>query len=122
MASQMMKRMMVTSGRLTISSSEPSMERIGSTGTHGTRNPRGRSGCVRRIISIAAETNTNAASVPMLVSSATTSIGVRPAMSATTIPMSRLDRYGVRNRGWTCENMLGRRPSRDIEKKMRLWP
>ena len=37
MASHTMKRTMVTSGRLTISTNEPIIERIGITGTHGTR-------------------------------------------------------------------------------------
>ena len=35
MASHTMKRTMVTSGRLTISNNEPSIERIGITGTSG---------------------------------------------------------------------------------------
>src|SRR5579884_1133080 len=122
MASQTMKRRMVTSGRLTIRTSEAIIERIGIQGTSGTRKARRRFGCVRRRMSTASETSTKAASVPILVSSATTSMGVSPATSATTTPMSRLDQYGVRSRGWMREKIPGSRPSRDMEKKMRLCP
>ena len=78
-----------------ISTSEARTVSIGSTGTNGTRNARRRSGCVRRSTSTPIATSTNAVSVPMFVSSATTSIGVRPASSATKMPTMILDRYGV---------------------------
>jgi len=108
MASQTTKRTRVTHGRLTIRTSEAIMERIGIHGTNGTRNARRRLGCVRHRINTAAETSTNAANVPMLVSSATTLIGVRPATNATTIPTSRLDREGVQKRGCMREKKPGR--------------
>ena len=98
------------------------MERIGISGTNGTRYPRFKSGCVRRRTSTPIETSTNAASVPMLVNFATTSIGMKPATTATNTPTIILDRYGVRKRGCTCEKSPGKRPSRAMEKKMRLCP
>jgi len=45
-ASQTTKRTIVMPGRLTIRKREASADRMGMTGTHGTRKPRGRSGCV----------------------------------------------------------------------------
>ena len=67
------------------------------TGTNGTRNGRGASGCVRRMISTAAHTITKASSVPMLVSSPGRRNGRKAAMVATKTPVRIVDFQGVRN-------------------------
>ena len=85
------------------------------SGTHGTRNGRGRSGCVLRIINTAAQTITNANSVPMLVMSPTTATGRNAPISATTPMKSIFDFHGVSHFGWISENNAHKRPSRDIE-------
>ena len=55
---------------------------IGTNGTQGVRNGRGRSGARRRMRMTPRHTRTNASSVPMLTSWPRTSIGVSPATSA----------------------------------------
>ncbi len=41
---------------------------------------------------------------------------------ATTLPVSMVLRWGVRKRGCTALKNPGSRPSRLIEKKIRVWP
>src|SRR5688572_15526751 len=69
----------------------------------------------------AAHTMTNANSVPILVISPTTWIGVKPAKTATMTPVMMVVMYGVRYLGWTLLTAAGKRPSRLIAKKMRGW-
>ena len=68
---------------------------IGTQGTHGTLNERGRLGWVFRNTITPIETKTKAERVPMLTSSATVLIGVMPAIMATVIPVIQVLRKGV---------------------------
>ena len=69
----------------------------------------------------AAQTITKAKSVPMLVISPRTWIGVKPATIATITPVMIVVMYGVRNFGCTLLTPGGSSWSRLIEKKMRGW-
>ena len=69
-----------------------------------------------------AHTITNANMVPMLVIFPTTAIGANAANSDTNTIRIRLQRHGVRNRGWTSRNTLGSNRSFAMEKKTRDWP
>ena len=71
----MMNRSQVSTVRLIISHRHASTERIGTTGTSGILNPRGRSGRVRRSTITPTDTSTNANSVPMLTISSSGPIG-----------------------------------------------
>ena len=95
--------------------------RIGSTGTHGTRNPRFRSGRVRRSTITPADTSTNANSVPMLTISSSLSIGNTVAVTATTRPTISVMRTGVPCRP-VLASCVGSSPSRDIANSTRVWP
>ena len=81
------------------------------------------SGLVRRMISTAAQTITNASSVPMFVSSARMRQAAgTPAMAATKTPVRMVDFHGVRNFGWTApKKPCGTRPSRAMARKTRGW-
>ena len=68
-------------------------------GMPGHLNLAFKSGLVDLKIKTATHTNTNAASVPMLVSSATVSIGVNAAISALKIPVVSVEKNGVLNFG-----------------------
>jgi hypothetical protein len=108
--------------RFVISHRQARPDRIGSTGDHGTRNPRARSGRVRRRIGTPKLTSTNADSVPMLIISSSSSTLDRPAISATTTPTPICSRTGVWNRGEVRETLRGSRPSRLIENTTRVRP
>ena len=108
--------------RLSISQNEASTERIGITGTNGTRNGRSRSGWLRRSTITPIATRMKANSVPMLTSSASVFSGMKKASAATTAPVIRVVRYGVPKRFETLANIGGSRPSRLIAKNTRLWP
>ena len=75
-ASQTRNRTQVSVVRFSMSQKHSTAERIGSTGDHGTRNPRGRSGRVRRSTTMPRLTSTNADSVPMLIISSSRSTSV----------------------------------------------
>ena len=81
-------------------------------GTNGTLNGRGASGFVYRITSTAPHTTANANSVPMFVSSSSTSSGRSPAMRATKTPTTIVPFHGVLNVGWMVEKNGGSSPSR----------
>ena len=82
---------------------------------------RSRSGSRRRRTSIAAQTATNAASVPAFASAAIEASGIRPAKTEVTIAVKIVIRTGVPRRD-TRARLLGRSPSRATVKKIRLWP
>ncbi len=67
-------------------------------------------------------TMTNANSVPMFTSSASSLRLVKPATIAMITPSRMVGRYGVRNFGWTREKKRGSSPSRLIAKNTRVWP
>ena len=71
-----------------IKANEIMMPRIGTSGTHGVRNGRCRSGRRLRSISTPAHTMTNASNVPMLTSSPRIPIGTTDAKTATNSPNS----------------------------------
>src|SRR5579884_3194601 len=98
------------------------MEINGVTGTHGTRNGRGRLASVRRSTITPADTSTNANSVPMLVRSTTSAMLANAAKNATKMPVRIVPTYGVLYLGCTLARNGGSNPSRDIEKKMRGCP
>src|SRR5579883_208862 len=69
-----------------ISPPENKIDRIGTSGTSGVLNGRGRSGCVFRITHTPALTSTKASNVPTLVISSSTDKGTSVASRATKIP------------------------------------
>src|SRR5712692_1306518 len=115
MTSQMINRSQVAPGKLAIRPAETSTPMIGTNGTHGVLNGRGRSGRLLRRIHVPAETITKASSVPMLTSSPRISIGTKAEKKATQIPTKMVEIHGVRKRGWTALHHCGKSPSRDIE-------
>ena len=75
-----------------------------------------------RRIQTAAETMTNAKSVPMLTRSARNPSGASAPPTATTRPTRIVDFQGVLNRGCTApKNEKGKRPSRAMASRMRGW-
>src|SRR5688572_3502322 len=69
----------------------------------------------------AKQTTTKANSVPMLVISPSTWIGVNPATIETMTPVMIVVMYGVRYLGWTLLTAAGSNWSRLMAKKMRGW-
>lgn len=86
MMSQMKSRNHVSNGNPSIINKEIAMPMIGTNGTIGVLNGRGRSGFVLRIIQTPAQTITNASKVPMLTNSPRIEIGMTEAKMATKIP------------------------------------
>ena len=74
------------------------IDKLGSSGHHGTRNPRLRSGCVLRSTSTPADTTINAKSVPIFDRSANVPISQMPAGIPTTNPATQVLTCGVRKR------------------------
>ena len=70
---------------------------IGKIGTNGTRNARGKSGCVFRKISTAKQTNVNAVNVPMLTRFASMCKSNKPASAAAPIPIIHVFTKGTLN-------------------------
>src|SRR5450755_4210817 len=119
MTSQTARRIQVSPVRLTIMAIEIKIPIIGTNGTHGVLNERGRSGSRRQISHTPAHTITKASSVPMLTISSRTLMGSDAASAATKVPTVREEIHGVRNFGWTLLNIAGNSPSFDMEKKTR---
>src|SRR6185437_104921 len=119
MTSQMPKRIHVTVGNCHMRYAQAAIEMSGVSGTHGTRNGRGRSGSMRRRKITPADTSTNANNVPMFVRSTTSAMLANAANTATNIPVRIVPTYGVLYFGCTFARKGGNSPSRDIEKKMR---
>ncbi len=105
-----------------MSANDTSTPMIGTNGTHGVLNGRGRFGSRTRRIQTPAQTIVNANSVPMLVNSASVDTGSDAASVATQIPTTMVEMYGVRNRGWILLAHFQRSPSVDMVKKMRDRP
>ena len=61
------------------------------------------------------QTSTNASNVPMFTSWPSSWSGSIPVAMATATPVKIVERYGVRNFGWTDAAHFPSRPSRDIE-------
>src|SRR5260370_41948013 len=120
--SQTKKRIQVSSGRLNISTTQQTIEMRGSSGTQGTRKPRGRSGCFLRNTITPAETRMNANSVPMLERAANQLTSKTPAGIPTANPATQVLICGVLYFGWTRENTLGTKRSRDLSNQIRAWP
>ena len=93
---------------------------IGNTGTNGTRNPRSRSGLVRRRTMIPMFTSTKANRVPMFTSLAISASGTKAARVAMSTPNSAVRRIGVLVRSLTLDSAAGNSPSRDIAKDTRV--
>src|ERR1700727_3091717 len=91
----MANRTQVSAVRLTINHRQAAIEAIGRSGTQGARNPRGRSGRVRRSTITPADTRTNANSVPTLTISSSLVIGKTEAVAATTAATNMVIRIGV---------------------------
>src|ERR1700712_6118713 len=109
---QATNRSHVSVARLTISSTQVTMEATGSHGTEGVRNGRFIFGLVRLSTITAMATTKNAKSVPMLTISARASIGTKAPMTATTTVVPIVMGYGVRKLGCTFPTEAGISPSR----------
>src|ERR1700728_388078 len=103
----------VSAVRFSISQAHARIDAIGSTGTAGARNPRSRSGLVRRRTTTPADTRTNANSVPTLTISSSLVIGNTDAVAAITSATSTVIRTGV-PRELVLANDRGNNPSRAI--------
>src|SRR5579859_2363636 len=79
--------------------SETTMPRIGTSGTSGVLNGRGRSGRRLRNMITAPQTITNASSVPMLTIWPRLPIGTSEPKMAAPNPVTAVDFHGVRNFG-----------------------
>src|SRR6185437_7422052 len=99
MISHMIKRSHVIPGKLYIHQRENNMPRIGTRGTHGVLNGRGKSGLRRRNTHTPAETMANASRVPMFTMSPSWLMGSDAASSATKKPTLIVEIHGVRKRG-----------------------
>ena len=88
---------------------------IGIRGERGTLKGRFKFGLDDRRMMIPVPTMTNANKVPILTSSPSLPIGVRPARTATMTPVIAVVICGVRNLGWTFAAQPGSNPSFDME-------
>src|SRR6202050_2519029 len=100
--SHTIKRIQVAAGKLAINPRETRTPIIGTNGTQGVLNGRGKSGRRRRRIHVTAETITKASSVPMLTSSPQMSIGRKAAKNATQVPTKMVAIHGVGKREETA--------------------
>ena len=107
--------------RLSISHRHAPIDAMGSSGTHGARNPRSRSGRLRRSTMTPADTSTKANSVPTLTISSSLAIGNTDAVAPTTSATSTVIRTGV-PRAPVLANGRGSRPSRAIANRTRHCP
>src|SRR4051794_28229370 len=100
-AIQMTNRSQVSFGRLTMSARLTTADNIGTSGTSGTLKGRSNSGRWYRRKMIPTDTMTNAINVPILTNSPSMRMGVNPAAIDTTIPVTMVVTWGVRNLGCT---------------------
>src|ERR1041385_5924699 len=121
MASQPKKRSHVITSKPAINETHSSTEMMGKIGTHGTLNPRGRSGCALRRNNTPSDTSTNAKSVPMLERSAASPMSTNPAGRPTAAPAIQVDQGGAPNRQ-RSEKSPGSKPSRDMANQILVWP
>src|SRR4029434_9925480 len=92
--------------------------RTGTTGTQGVRNARGRSGSRFRRMRTPVHTSAKAKRVPIFVRSTISSMLVNIAHTPTATPVRMVVTWGVRNLGCTFAKLVGRQPSRAIEKNI----
>jgi hypothetical protein len=121
-AIQTRNRHQVSVPRFSIRNRHDSTARAGTTGTHGVRNARRRSGRVRRSTTTPMDTSTNANRVPMLTMSARVDSGTKAATAATTSPVISEISHGVPKRGWTADSQPGSSRSRLMANSTRLCP
>src|SRR5579875_275065 len=95
---QMSRRNQVIGGRLAMAPTDVKIPRIGTSGTRGVLNGRGKFGRLFRKAQTPAETITKASSVPMLTRSASSPIGISDANAATQTPTTSEEIHGVRKR------------------------
>src|SRR5690348_7386682 len=98
MTSQISKRHQVFAGRLSIAAPDVRIPRIGTRGTSGVLNGRGRSGRFLRRIQTPAHTIMNARSVPIFTSTARSPMGISEAKHATHTPTTIEEIHGVLKR------------------------
>ena len=122
MASHTTKRICVIVGSMTTRTPQKRIAKIGMSGTKGQRNGRTRSGAFLRRMMTDAETMMKAPNVPILTISATTPIGTRPARMDDTTATNKELRTGVLVFWLIWPKKRGSRPSRDMTKRIRLWP
>ena len=115
MARQPIMRYQVRALSPNMSASDTNIPMMGTKGTQGVLNGRGRSGRRTRKIQTPAETITKASSVPMLTSCPNWPMGITPPMMATKTPTMICVFQGVRNLGWISLAHFHSRPSRDME-------
>ncbi len=96
--------------------------RIGVTGKSATLKVRGMSGRVLRRITTATLTRPKAKRVPMLVASASLPSGMKAARTPQKRETMTTLARGAPVFSSTLAKTLGTRPSRDIAKRMRVWP
>lgn len=120
--SQTPKTAQVTVSRLVIIHRHRPKPTSGKSGASGTRNERGMSGRVRRSTITAMFTSAKAKRVPMLVASASCPSGTAAARPPQNSETSTVLARGVPVRGWTWESTRGISPSRDMAKRIRVWP
>ena len=94
----------------------------GKTGTNGTRNPRSRSGCVRRRTMIPMFTMRNAKSVPMFTSLAISLSGTTAGEGGDEQAEQQGDARRRLARGSGFASDRGSSPSRHIAKVIRVCP
>src|SRR5258707_13142785 len=94
MESHITRRYHVTRFKLAISPSETTMPSIGTSGTIGVLNGRGKSGRRLRRIMTAPQTMTNASSVPMLTICPKLPIGTSEPNTAAPKPVTPVDVHG----------------------------
>lgn len=121
-ANQIINRSHVSPGKNTIINTQDKIPKMGTNGTNGVLNARGRLGCLTRNTQTPTHTSTKASKVPILVISPTTRAGTNAAKRLTKSMNNKFDFEGVPNFGCTCENIFGKRPSFDIEKNTLDWP
>ena len=121
--SQTRNRTQVSVVRFSMSQRHSTAEMIGSTGDHGTRNPRGRSGRVRRSTTMPRLTSTNADSVPMLIISSSSPTSVNAGDEGDDGAADDLDAgRGLGVLGEVFDSQRGSSPSRLSAKTMRERP
>ena len=97
--SQTINRTHVSPGRAAIMATQEIIPKMGTNGTNGVLNARGKSGCVLRNTITPTQTKTKASNVPMLVISPTTRAGTNAANKLTNNINNKFDLLGVPNLG-----------------------
>ena len=114
MTSQITSRHQVSASNEVIIARHTKIPKNGNSGKHGHTYGLGISGWEYLNTITPAQTMIKASSVPIDVMCPNLEIGKTPAKKLTKPMKSKLDRHGVRHRGWISEKSLGKSPSRDI--------